>query len=201
MKNKQIMGSKKFWMILAVILGVFIVVTGVFLACFSAKIQTTSVISTEQTSQSTEQQTLDHSFEATKERVDSVNDNYGQNVKSSYYGNYSTMEKLMKSRIFFSNLKGILMIILVVMVILLILVKGFNIRLFKKAIVEGEITDKTKPVEKSAQKPQTVTPTPEVECSGEQQNVEQDESETSEETVSKTQEEDEQEVADNCQLP
>lgn len=201
MKNKQIMGSKKFWMILAVILGVFIVVTGVFLAWFSIRIQTTSVIPAEQTTQATGQQTLDHSFEATKERVDSVNDNYGQNVKSSYYGNYSTMERMMQSRIFFSNLKGILMIILVVMVILLILTKGFNIRLFKRTLVEGEIPDKTKPAEKSAQKPQTVIPIPEAECSGEQQIIEQTESEPPEEAVPKMQEEDEQEIADSCQLP
>ena len=200
MKNNHIIGSKTFWVTLTVIFGVFIIVAGVILVSFNSKLQTTPATPSEQTTQITEQQTLDHSFEAIKGRVDSVNDNYGQNVKSSYYGNYSTMEQMMQSRVFFSNLKSTLIIILIVMAILLILVKGFNLQLFKKVPVEGDTADRSKPEGVPAQKPKPVVEKPVTDGTDTEQQIEQETVELPNEKESSKQE-DEQDIADSCQLP
>lgn len=208
MKKQSTNGNTKFWMILAILLGVFIIITGIILAVtnpFSKSDQNNdpTPIVAEQEAVS---DTVDNSFEATKDRVTEVNDNYGQNIKSSYAGNNSTMEAMMKQRMFFSGLKSTLIIILLVAVILLVIVKCFNISFKKKQTdtadageteisAEGrksvdsapEKKEKPKavaPKQKTDEKPKTVKKTAE--------------KEKKTESVVSTDEED---VADICQLP
>ena len=206
MKKQSTNGNTKFWMILAIMLGVFIIITGIILAVtnpFSKSDQNNdpTPIVAEQEAIS---DTVDNSFEATKDRVTEVNDNYGQNIKSSYAGNNSTMEAMMKQRMFFSGLKSTLIIILLVAVILLVIVKCFNISFKKKQTdtageteisAEGrksvdsapEKKEKPKavaPKQKTDEKPKTVKKTAE--------------KEKKTESVVSTDEED---VADICQLP
>lgn len=212
MKNQQFIGSKKFWMALAAIFGTFILFTGILLVClnpFAPK--TTYVVNTTPTANQQEAADVDHSFDAVKQRVDSINDNYGQGVKSAYYGGNSTVEQMMKNRMFFNNLKSTLMIILVLLVILLVLVKGFNIRFFKKAFSGGDAgeTDQTveEPIQKAAPKkattkPEAVQQTQKAAPTEEKKSGEAvAEEQVTEEQAAEERDKDVQEVTDSCQLP
>ena len=93
--KQRLMGSKKFWMVLVAILGVFILMASVLLLFdYSNKTVNNGY---QQQGTYVEQPTtgeVDHSFEATKDRVDSINSNYGQQIKSAYSGETSAMEKM-----------------------------------------------------------------------------------------------------------
>lgn len=204
--KQRLMGSKKFWMVLVAILGVFIVMASVLLLFdYSNKTVNNDY---QQQSSYVEQSTtgeVDHSFEATKDRVDSINANYGQQVKSAYSGETSAMEKMIQHRIVFSTIKNILLYAVLILMILLILVKGFNLRLFKKKLVEEGAEEPTKqepqpenkPIEKKTgeqvgkKKP---TPKPAKEEVPAQEPVEE-KADDKEKTA------DEEEVVSGCQLP
>ena len=152
MKQKVFWGSRKFWMALASILGTFILLAVVLCAFINPFQRTINTTSSPQIAEKSIAATDDHSYEAVKEKVDEVNDNYGQSIKSAYYGENSTMRQMMQQRMFFSGLKSTLIIVLIAMVILLVLIKGFNLKLFKKRILEG-VPDNAAPAdEKSEQK-------------------------------------------------
>jgi hypothetical protein len=196
MKQKKIFGSRKFWMALVAILGTFIllsVVLCVFINPFQRTIDTTS---SPQIAEKSIAATDDHSYEAVKERVDEVNDNYGKSIKSAYYGENSTMRQMMQQRMFFSGLKSTLIIVLIAMVILLVLIKGFNLKLFKKRILEG-VPDKVDPAdEKIEQKPVQTGEKAEKSPEKKDKPIVQKEEKTEE-----TEEVDVREVTDSCQLP
>ena len=143
--KQRLMGSKKFWMVLVAILGVFILMASVLLLFdYSNKTVNNGY---QQQGTYVEQPTtgeVDHSFEATKDRVDSINSNYGQQIKSAYSGETSAMEKMIQHRIVFSTIKNILLYAVLILMILLILVKGFNLKLFKKKLIEDGTEEKLK---------------------------------------------------------
>lgn len=149
MKKLLLMGSKKGWMILTVMLLVFITLASMLLLFLRPL-----------TSENEKKETVvyyvndasNYSYEAVKDRVDSMNENYGQQVKSAYSGEDSTVEKMMKQRMVHTTIKNILMYALIILVILLILVKGFNLILFKKKPVKekAKVTAETQQVEKPA---------------------------------------------------
>lgn len=202
MKTQQSIGSKKFWKTIAIMLGIFVFVSAVVFACwryYDAKTPTTYVQQNNNVAQNEE---LDHSFEATRDRVNSINENYGESVKTSYYGQSSTMEKLAQQRMFFSNLKTALIIILILLVILLVLVKGFGI--FKKKEPAGNAGDTSPEVEEPKQKPVKPTAKPQgsapVKKNPPVQKAEETQPESSEEELPQG-DADDMEVADNCQLP
>ena len=158
----------------------------------------------------------DNSFDAVKDRVTEVNDNYGQNIKSSYAGNSSTMEAMAKQRMFFSGLKSTLIIVLLIVVILVVLVKGFNLTLRKKTKKPlnagcSEESEEPKPTPKKPQtqpkpapnKPQEQTrPVPKKTTKENPKNETKNEPE--EEVITEDdipEEEDVQKVTDVCQLP
>ena len=149
--KQRLMGSKKFWMVLVAILGVFILMASVLLLFdYSNKTVNDGY---QQQGTYVEQPTtgeVDHSFEATKDRVDSINSNYGHQIKSAYSGETSAMEKMIQHRIVFSTIKNILLYAVLILMILLILVKGFNLRLFKKKLIE----DGTEEPQKQEPKPE-----------------------------------------------
>ncbi len=196
MKQKKFLGSRKFWMALATILGTFILLSVVLCAFINPFQRTIDTTSSPQIAEKSIAATDDHSYEAVKERVDEVNDNYGQSIKSAYYGENSTMRQMMQQRMFFSGLKSTLIIVLIAMVILLVLIKGFNLKLFKKRILEG-VPDNADPVdEKTEQK--SVQTGEKAEKSPEKKDkpIVQKEEKTEE-----TEEVDVREVTDSCQLP
>ena len=202
--KQRLMGSKKFWMVLVAILGVFIVMASVLLLFdYSNKTANNGYQQQTYVEQSTTGE-VDHSFDATKDRVDSINSNYGQQIKSAYSGETSAMEKMIQHRIVFSTIKNILLYAVLILMILLILVKGFNLKLFKKKLIEEgaeepkkqEPKPENKPIKKGtgeqagkkpAPKPKKEEPATE--------KVEEEKADDKEKTA------DEEEVVSGCQLP
>lgn len=153
MKKLLLMGSKKGWMVLTVMLIVFITIASILLLIVRPLKEEKNVT---ETVIYYENNVNDHSYEAVKDRVDSMNENYGSQVKAIYSGEESTAEKLMKQRMVHTTIKNLLMYVLIILVILLILVKGFNLKLFKKKTVKE--TPKT--VSESPPEKKKVNPTP-----------------------------------------
>ena len=211
MKNQNSTANTNFWKTLAIMFGIFILIAGsiLLIANFFAEQNDLPgnqiIVVQPQTSTNTD----DNSFDAVKDRVTEVNDNYGQNIKSSYAGSSSTMEAMAKQRMFFSGLKSTLIIILLIAVILVVLVKGFNLKLWKKdketsnagdpeKSEEGRKDPKPtpkKPQGQSKPAPKKVTkekPKNETKTNAEKEVVEEDDH---------SEEEDVQKVTDACQLP
>lgn len=204
--KQRLMGSRKFWMVLVAILGVFILFASLLL--FFDYSDKTVINAYQQQGAYVEQSTIedvDHSFDATKDRVDSINGNFGQQIKSAYSGETSTMEKMIQHRIVFSTIKNILLYAVLILMILLILVKGFNLKLFKKKLIEEgaeepkkqEPQPESKPIKKGAgEQDGKVEPIP---------NFKKEDpitEEVAEEKVDdKEKTADEEEVVSGCQLP
>ena len=202
MKKQNFNGNTNFWMILTIMLAVFIVLAGTVLIVtnpFSKNVPKDSS-ATAVVEQQTESDTENNDFATTKDRVTDVNDNYGQSIKSTYAGDNSTMEAMMKQRMFFSGVKSTLIVILLLSAILLVIVKCFNISLFKKKQAdtvdagEPEISGEDRKYVRRATekniKPKTVEKKP--------QNTIEHKEKAKEVKKSNT---DEKEVADICQLP
>lgn len=211
MKNQNSTANTNFWKTLAIMFGIFILIAASILFIANSFAEDNDIAGKQiivVQPQATES-TADNSFDAVKDRVTEVNDNYGQNIKSSYAGSNSTMEAMAKQRMFFSGLKSTLIIILLIIVILVVLVKGFNLALWKKAkkpmsAGDSEKSDEgrkePKPTPKKPQeqpKPvpkKTAKEKPKIETKTEPREEVVKEDETSEE-------EDVQKVTDVCQLP
>ena len=203
--KQRLMGSKKFWMVLVAILGVFILMASVLLLFdYSNKTVNNGY---QQQGTYVEQPTtgeVDHSFEATKDRVDSINSNYGQQIKSAYSGETSAMEKMIQHRIVFSTIKNILLYAVLILMILLILVKGFNLKLFKKKLIEEGAEEPKKQEPKPESKPikKSSGDNGKKELTAKPEKVEKPATEPEEK---KTEDEkktaDEEEVVSGCQLP
>jgi len=211
MKNQNSTANTNFWKTLAIMFGIFILIAASILFIVNSFAEDNDIAGKQiivVQPQATES-TADNSFDAVKDRVTEVNDNYGQNIKSSYAGSNSTMEAMAKQRMFFSGLKSTLIIILLITVILVVLVKGFNLALWKKAkkpmsAGDSEKSDEgrkePKPTPKKPQeqpKPvpkKTAKEKPKIETKTEPREEVVKEDETSEE-------EDVQKVTDACQLP
>ena len=203
--KQRLMGSKKFWMVLVAILGVFILMASVLLLFdYSNKTVNDGY---QQQGTYVEQPTtgeVDHSFEATKDRVDSINSNYGQQIKSAYSGETSAMEKMIQHRIVFSTIKNILLYAVLILMILLILVKGFNLKLFKKKLIEDgteepqnqEPKPENKPIKKGTGEQAGKKPAPKPK---KEEPVTEEVVETKADDKKKTA--DEEEVVSGCQLP
>ncbi|HBT65550.1 MAG TPA: hypothetical protein DEB10_12920 [Ruminococcaceae bacterium] len=222
MKNEKL-ASKRFWMILTIMLSAFILISATVLVCVNPftvvsvktndAVENDANLSTQDSGQTAD--SFERRFNATKDRVNEINDNYGRSVKASYSGSDSTVEKMMKQRMIINTIKSFLIIVLIVLVILLILVKGFNLALFKKRVIKAvsEESDATdgKSVDIPAAEEKTQAPdTDETESSPEQTDEssnepqdekvpDADEQEAVETTVPK--EADEKEVSESCQLP
>lgn len=199
MKNTKVIGSQKFWMLLAAMLGIFIVITAIALICVNAFQEKVVYVNSSLTTEQAVVDNSDHSYDAVKQRVDNVNENYGQSVKSAYYGDNNTMQNMMKQRMFFSSIKSTLVIVLIILVIILILYKGFGLKLFKKKAKNGDAGDTTTVVEEPTGKPTPKEKSP-VQEKKPEHNVEDNDEDTNE-APEKKQDDDVQEVTDSCQLP
>jgi len=211
MKNQNSTANTNFWKTLAIMFGIFILLAGSILFIANSFAEQNDLPGNQivVVQPQTNDDASNNSFDAVKDRVTEVNDNYGQNIKSSYAGSSSTMEAMAKQRMFFSGLKSTLIIVLLIVVILVVLVKGFNLTLWKKAkkplnAGDSEESDegrkepkptpkktqaKPKPVQKKATngKPKTETKTETTENVVEEDDASEDE--------------DVQMVTDACQLP
>ena len=96
--KQRLMGSRKFWMVLAAFLGVFTLLASILLLLGYSDITGISCCQRQvgYVEQSTNED-VDRSFEATKDRVDSINGNFGQQVKSAYSGETSTSKRVQES--------------------------------------------------------------------------------------------------------
>lgn len=148
MENKK-MVSKRFWRALACMLGGFILICATVVICWNSfaavSVEKDSAGSGNESNGIVQQQqngaTFEDRFNATQDRVNELNGNYGQGIKSAYAGSNSVVEKMMQQRMVFNAIKSLLIIVLLAMVILLVLVKGFNVLKFRKkvaATVSGE---------------------------------------------------------------
>ena len=202
MKTLKTLGSTKFWMILSAMLMVFVLFAGALLIVMNP-LKATEPTGNETSSSVIQQQqpSQDTSFDATKDRVNQVNGNYGQGVKDSYAGDSSTMESMMKQRMFFSGLKSVMIIILLGVVITVVIVKALKPAISKKKAGdvdagESEISEeehRSTPAKKQPQSPKKKTTATEKPV----KKIEQD-NKTEEKPARDA---DEQEVADACQLP
>lgn len=199
MKNTKVIGSQKFWMLLAAMLGIFIAITAIALICVNPFQEKVVYVNSSLTTEQAVVDNSDHSYDAVKQRVDNVNENYGQSVKSAYYGDNNTMQNMMKQRMFFSSIKSTLVIVLIILVIILILYKGFGLKLFKKKAKNGDAGDTTTVVEEPTSKP-TPKEKPPVQEKKPEPKVEDNDEDTNE-APEKKQDDDVQEVTDSCQLP
>ena len=98
MKNQNSTANTNFWKTLAIMFGIFILIAASILFIANSFAEDNDIAGKQiivVQPQATES-TADNSFDAVKDRVTEVNDNYGQNIKSSYAGSNSTMEAMAK---------------------------------------------------------------------------------------------------------
>ena len=210
MKNQNSTANTNFWKTLAIMFGIFILIAGSILFIANSFAEDNDIAGKQiiVVQQQTPEDT-NNSFDAVKDRVNEVNDNYGQNIKSSYAGDSSTMEAMAKQRMFFSGLKSTLIIILLITVILVVLVKGFNLTLWKKAkkplnAGDSEKSDEGRKEPKPAPKKPKEKSKPVQKKTTKEKPKNETKTESTEEVVEEdnsSEEEDVQMVTDACQLP
>lgn len=202
MKTLKTLGSTKFWMILSAMLMVFILVAGLILVAMNPFKASESTRSEPSSSVVQQQPSQDTSFDATKDRVNQVNGSYGQGVKDSYTGDSSTMESMMRQRMFFSGLKSVMIIVLLGVVIAVVIVKALKPALSKKkaGVVDAGESEISEEEHRSAPaKGNKQTPTKKTNTAPKPVKKIDQENKTEEKKPAR--EADEQEVADACQLP
>lgn len=215
MKTVKEIGSRTFWIVLSVMLIVFVALSGIVLICMNNTsndvLSESSIITEEQSNSSIGQNQTDTSYEAVKERVDSINGNYGENVKAQYAGEKSTMQQWTERRMAIAVIKDVCFVGLIVLIILLVLTKGFGIALFRKKKKTEPVSENTE--EKTAEKNPSEEPEAEPALCGEKEDFsesvedapEEEASEpkdeaTASEDLEKSQDSDEEEVAESCKL-
>lgn len=200
MEKSKTFGSKKFWMILTVMLVTFILVSVVTVYRIYNYQNGQKTVYIYQTSDDITVLELndDHSFTATKYRVDSLNDGYGRNIKAAYYGERSTMEKLLTQQAIFSAIRNCIIILFMIIVIAIVGFKIYQSKLLKVKVVNSECKAAPKPVESSECET-------EPECSDDSGAVDADyaepEPETEKEEIDEPEDKENRDVAESCQLP
>ena len=215
MKTKKTFGSRNFWLVLSVMLTVFVALSGIVLVCINNTMNDASsesgLVAGTQSGVDAEQNQTDTSYEAVKERVDSINGNYGENVKAQYAGENSTMQRWTERRMAIAAIKDVCFIGLIVLIVLLVLTKGFGIALFRrKAKAEPVLENaETETEERNSSEEPGIEPA----LCGEKENLSEPEKNASKEEPSeskgedpvredseKLQDSDEEEVAESCKL-
>mgnify|MGYP002771510435 FL=1 len=200
MEKSKTFGSKKFWMILTVMLVTFILVSVVTVYRIYNYQNGQKTVYIYQTSDDITvlESNDDHSFTATKYRVDSLNDGYGRNIKAAYYGERSTMEKLLMQQAIFSAIRNCIIILFMIIVIAIVGFKIYQSKLLKVKVVNSECKAAPKPVESSECET-------EPESSDDSGAVNADyaepEPEAEKEEITEPEDKENREVAESCQLP
>lgn len=200
MEKSKTFGSKKFWMILTVMLVTFILVSVVTVYRIYNYQNGQKTVYIYQTSDDITvlESNDDHSFTATKYHVDSLNDGYGRNIKAAYYGERSTMEKLLTQQTIFSAIRNCIIILFMIIVIAIVGFKIYQSKLLKVKVVNSECKAAPKPVESSECET-------EPESSDDSGAVNADyaepEPEAEKEEITEPEDKENREVAESCQLP
>lgn len=200
MEKSKTFGSKKFWMILTVMLVTFILVSVVTVYRIYNYQNGQKTVYIYQTSDDITvlESDDDHSFTTTKYRVDSLNDGYGRNIKAAYYGERSTMEKLLTQQTIFSAIRNCIIILFMIIVIAIVGFKIYQSKLLKVKVVNSECKAAPKPVESSECET-------EPESSDDSGAVNADyaepEPEAEKEEITEPEDKENWEVAESCQLP
>ena len=200
MEKSKTFGSKKFWMILTVMLVTFILVSVVTVYRIYNYQNGQKTVYIYQTSDDITvlESDDDHSFKATKYRVDSLNDGYGRNIKSAYYGERSTMEKLLTQQAIFSAIRNCIIILFMIIVIGAVGFKIYHSKLLKAKAVNSECKAAPKPVESSEceTKPESSDDSGAVDA-----DYAEPKPEAEKEEITEPEDKENRDVAESCQLP
>ena len=200
MEKSKTFGSKKFWMILTVMLVTFILVSVVTVYRIYNYQNGQKTVYIYQTSDDITvlESDDDHSFTATKYRVDSLNDGYGRNIKSAYYGERSTMEKLLTQQAIFSAIRNCIIILFMIIVIGAVGFKIYRSKLLKAKAVNAEYAEAPKPEKKPECENKTESSEDscvvDADCSDSKPEAEKEE-------IDKPEDKESRDVAESCQLP
>lgn len=213
MKKEISKGTQKFILLMTAVIVVFVLALTAIIKFAPDPVRTTSYDEPQQTASS--QQSADTDFDSVKERVDEVNNTIGKEIYSLYSGEgASVLQRQAESRLFFSNLKNVLICILLVVVLIVLCKKGFDFKKIKRMLVEEEPSPaQTEPeqettqvaqkaeehVEKEKQAKSVPTTDVEEETPTEEPPLEA-EPPLKEEPESEEAPEDEKQVAENCRL-
>ena len=200
MEKSKTFGSKKFWMILTVMLVTFILVSVVTVYRIYNYQNGQKTVYIYQTSDDITvlESDDDHSFTATKYRVDSLNDGYGRNIKAAYYGERSTMEKLLTQQAIFSAIRNCIIILFMIIVIAIVGFKIYQSKLLKVKVVNSECKAVPKPVESSEceTKPESSDDSGVVDA-----DYAEPKPEAEKEEITEPEDKENRDVAESCQLP
>lgn len=206
-------GTQKFILLMTAVIVVFVLALTAIIKFAPDPVRTTSYDEPQQTASSQQSEGTD--FDSVKERVDEANNTIGKEIYSLYSGEgASVLQRQAESRLFFSNLKNLLICILLVVVLIVLCKKGFDFKKIKRMLVEEEPSSaQTEPeqettqaarkaegqVDKVEQAKSVPTADVEEEPPAEEPPLEA-EPPLKEEPESEEASEDEKQVAENCRL-
>lgn len=117
----------KFILLMTAVIVVFVLALTAIIKFAPDPVRTTSYDEPQQTASS--QQSAGTDFDSVKERVDEANNTIGKEIYSLYSGEgASVLQRQAESRLFFSNLKNLLICILLVVVLIVLCKKGFVLK-------------------------------------------------------------------------
>lgn len=212
MKKEISKGTQKFILLMTAVIVVFVLALTAIIKFAPDSVRTTFYDEPQQTVSS--QQSEDTDFDSVKERVDEANNTIGKEIYSLYSGEgASVLQRQAESRLFFSNLKNLLICILLVVVLIVLCKKGFDFKKIKRMLVEEEPSSaqtepeqettqaarKEEQADKEEQAKSVPTADVEEEPPAEEPPLEA-EPPLKEEPESEEASEDEKQVAENCRL-
>ena len=151
MKKEISKGTQKFILLMTAVIVVFVLALTAIIKFAPDPVRTTSYDEPQQTASS--QQSAGTDFDSVKERVDEANNTIGKEIYSLYSGEgASVLQRQAESRLFFSNLKNLLICILLVVVLIVLCKKGFDFKKIKRMLVEEEPSSaQTEPEQETTQ--------------------------------------------------
>ena len=151
MKKEISKGTQKFILLMTAVIVVFVLALTAIIKFAPDPVRTTSYDEPQQTASS--QQSAGTDFDSVKERVDEANNTIGKEIYSLYSGEgASVLQRQAESRLFFSNLKNLLICILLVVVLIVVCKKGFDFKNIKRMLVEEEPSSaQTEPEQETTQ--------------------------------------------------
>ena len=151
MKKEISKGTQKFILLMTAVIVVFVLALTAIIKFAPDPVRTTSYDEPQRTASSQQSEGTD--FDSVKKRVDEANNTIGKEIYSLYSGEgASVLQRQAESRLFFSNLKNLLICILLVVVLIVLCKKGFDFKKIKRMLVEEEPSSaQTEPEQETTQ--------------------------------------------------
>lgn len=151
MKKEISKGTQKFILLMTAVIVVFVLALTAIIKFAPDPVRTTSYDEPQRTASSQQSEGTD--FDSVKKRVDEANNTIGKEIYSLYSGKgASVLQRQAESRLFFSNLKNLLICILLVVVLIVLCKKGFDFKKIKRMLVEEEPSSvQTEPKQETTQ--------------------------------------------------